>query len=294
MVPPNLLSRIVRAALQEDIGPGDLTTRAVIPSPVRARGTVTAGQPLVVAGLEAARMAFMALDPAADIHLETADGARLDSGGTLMVVEGDAASMLAAERTALNFLGRLSGIATFTRRCVDQAAGTGASILDTRKTTPGMRLLEKEAVRLGGGVNHRFGLYDAILIKDNHLAVVARAALPASLPCPGAVGEAVRRAREFHGPDAPIEVEVEDLAGLDEALAAGADLVLLDNMPVEMVARAVARLRSSGSSAELEVSGGITLENLASFARTGVTRISIGALTHSAPSADVSFALCPL
>jgi len=278
-VPDHLLARLVRSALVEDLGPGDLTTRAVVPAGARAHATIAGAAPMVVAGMKAARLAFSILDPAAVFSHAAPDGSSLSGPGTLLVVEGDAGAILSAERTALNFLGRLSGIATLTRRCVEAVAGTGAVVLDTRKTTPGLRPLEKEAVLVGGGRNHRFGLYDAVLIKDNHLVLA------------GGPGAAVRQARALYGATVPIEVEVEDLAGLDEALAAGADIVLLDNMPVPMVAEAVERRRRSGARAELEVSGGITLQNIAAYARAGVSRISLGALTHSAPAADVGLSL---
>ena len=280
-LPAGLIARLVRTALLEDIGPGDLTCEALIPHDLQARGVITAGSPLILAGLEPAQQAFQALDP--DVvfrHLARA-GDSVAAEGTIMEVEGKAAGILAAERTALNFLGRLSGIATMTRRCVDSVAETGATIYDTRKTTPGLRLLEKDAVSLGGGVNHRFGLFDAVLIKDNHLVLA------------GGPGAAVRKARELHGSRVTVEVEVETLEGLEEALQAGADIVLLDNMTLEMTAEAVRRKRALGSSAQLEASGGITLENLPAFAKTGVERISLGALTHSAPAADVSLTLYP-
>jgi len=278
-LPLNLVARLVRSALQEDLGAGDLTSRLVVPHGMQARGTITAGRPLVLAGLEPARLAFLQTDPQAAFPCASDAGATIAAGGIVLEVEGSAAAILAAERTALNFLARLSGIATWTRRFVEAVEGTGAEVYDTRKTTPGLRLLEKEAVALGGGRSHRMGLHDAVLIKDNHLA------------CSGGVGAAVRLARTGSGPGIVIEVEVETIEQLEEAVQAGADILLLDNMSSEMVAEAVRRVRGR---ARIEVSGGITLENIHSFARAGVDRISVGALTHSAPAADVSLSLLPI
>lgn len=282
VLPANLVARVVTSALREDLGPGDLTCRSVVPPGARARGLITAASPLVVAGVEAARLAFQTLDPGVVFREEASPGASLVAGATILEIEGAAAPMLSAERTALNFLGKLSGIATLTRSCVNAVEGTGATVYDTRKTTPGLRLLEKDAVALGGGRNHRFGLFDAILIKDNHLQLA------------GGVGEAVRKARAMYGVRMSVEVEVETLEALSEALAAGADIVLLDNMTVEELSEAVLRKRRSGARAELEASGGITPDNIRAVARTGVERISLGALTHSAPAADVSLTLQPI
>ncbi len=280
-LPMNLVAREVRIALMEDIGPGDLTCRSIGIRGSRASALLLAGEDLVVAGLEPARMAFQLLDPEARIFDRAASGASLAAGEIILEIEGRAASLLSAERTALNFLGRLSGIATLTRRCVDAVQGTGVAIYDTRKTTPARRILEREAVRLGGGRNHRFGLWDAVLIKDNHLAIV------------GGIAEAVRRAREYLGPRATIEVEVETLEGLEEAIAAGADIALLDNMPLPAVAEAVRRVSSRKEGLLLEASGGISLENIRAYAETGVERISLGMLTHSAPACDVSMEIRP-
>ena len=285
-LPANLLGRAVREALREDIGPGDLTCVAVVPAGATARGIIQARQPLVVAGLEAARLAFLETDPRAAVSLVAPSGAEVPVGTVLLNVVGEATGILSAERTALNFLGRLSGIATLTRRCVRLVAGTRAQIYDTRKTTPGLRLLEKHAVAVGGGRNHRIGLFDDVLIKDNHL------------PLAGGPGAAVKAARARYGPSMCIEIEVSDLDALEEALAAGADIVLLDNMDVGMMREAAARVsrRFAGAARRplLEASGGITLENLRAVAETGVDRISMGMLTHSAPAADVSLALSPL
>jgi nicotinate-nucleotide pyrophosphorylase (carboxylating) len=283
--PRHIVARAVREALLEDLGSGDLTTAALVPADRRARGVVRAGEPLVAAGLDAARHAFRVLDPAASVWCVAA-GSRAERSEAILRVEGRADAILSAERVALNFLGKLSGIATLTRRCVDAVQGTGAAILDTRKTTPGHRLLERHAVALGGGTNHRWGLADAVLIKDNHLLLTS------------GIGAAVRTARARYGAAFVIEVEVETLPGLDEALQAGADVILLDNMPVasvrEAVLRKAARGGSAGRSVLLEASGGITLENLRAYAETGVDRISLGALTHSARWADVGLALEPL
>src|SRR5678816_28264 len=226
-LPEGLVARLVRTALLEDLGPGDLTCEALISDDLKAFGVISAGSPLILAGMEAAQQAFRALDPEVVFGRVARPGDSLAAGATILEVEGNAAAILAAERTALNFLARLSGIATLTRRCVSAVAATGAAIYDTRKTTPGLRLLEKDAVRLGGGMNHRFGLFDAVLIKDNHLVLS------------GGPGAAVRKARALHGDHVTVEVEVETLEGLDEALEAGADIVLLDNMTVQMVEQAV-------------------------------------------------------
>lgn len=280
-LPPHLVARLARAALLEDIGAGDLTTRAVVPAGTRCRALIVAESPLVVAGTEVARAAFLLLDPAARVACRVAPGVEAAPGTTVMEIAGSAAALLAAERTALNFLARLSGIATLTRQCVRAVEGTGATVYDTRKTTPGLRLLEKQAVACGGGRNHRLGLDTGVMIKDNHLALA------------GGVAPAVRAARAALGAGVPIEVEVESLAGLDEAIGAGADIILLDNMPPPAVAEAVARARAGGRRIELEASGGITPENIRVYAETGVDRISLGMLTHSAPAAALGMAVRP-
>jgi nicotinate-nucleotide pyrophosphorylase (carboxylating) len=271
------LADLVARALAEDLGAGDVTAAATVDPDARARATITQKQPGVVYGLEAAEATFRRLDPEARIERQAPEG-RWGEGGPVLRIEGRTRALLGAERTALNFLGHLSGIATATARAVAEVEGTGAGILDTRKTTPGLRALEKAAVRAGGGVNHRAGLYDAILIKENHVAAA------------GGVGQAVRRAREA-APDLPLEVEVRDDAEIDEALAAGATRLLLDNMSPEQLRAAVARVAGR---AELEASGGITPGNLREVATTGVEFISIGALTHSAPALDLSLILEPL
>ena len=263
---------LIDAALAEDLGEGDLTTRAVVPAGARARGRIVQKAPGVAAGLDVARAVFERVDPALRFsEEERAAGER--APGSLALVEGDAASILAGERVALNFLGRLSGVATLTARYVEAVEGTGVRILDTRKTTPGMRALEKEAVRAGGGTSHRSGLYDAILVKENH-ALLA-----------GGVGEAARLAMERAPAGVTVEVECTTLAEVEGALDAGVPRLLLDNMaPAEL--RAAVELVAGR--AELEASGGITLENVREVADTGVDYISVGALTHSAPALDVS------
>lgn len=268
------LAPLVRAALAEDLGEaGDITTNAVVPEGARARAKLVARQEGRICGLACARLAFQLLDRGIVFEARARDGEDAPRGAALALVEGRARPMLSAERVALNFLGRLSGIATATRALVRAAAGTKAQIVCTRKTTPGLRLLEKYAVRCGGGVNHRFGLYDAILIKDNHI----RAA--------GGVAAALERAQAARAKAGFIEIEVETLTQLREALAAGAQSILLDNMDVPTLREAV---RLAAGRAMLEASGGVTLESARAIAETGVDRISSGAITHSAPSLDVA------
>jgi nicotinate-nucleotide pyrophosphorylase (carboxylating) len=268
------VEEIVARALAEDVGEGDLTTGATVPARARARALISQKAPGVIFGLAAAESAFRALDPEVELERRCAEG-EWREGGEVLALAGSAHAILTGERTALNFLQRLSGVATLTARCVQAVAGTGVKILDTRKTTPGLRELEKAAVVAGGGVNHRAGLYDAILIKENHAALA------------GGVGAAVRQAREA-APELPLEVEARTLEDVDEALAAGAPMILLDNMSVDQL-RAAAR-RVDGR-AELEASGGVTLETLREVASTGVQFISLGALTHSAPALDLSLIL---
>jgi nicotinate-nucleotide pyrophosphorylase (carboxylating) len=270
---PEVLSR----ALAEDVGGGDLTTAATVPESARARAVVSQKAPGVVYGLDLAEMTFRKLDPQVYIERLAGEGVWRERGEVLKL-EGSARAILTGERTALNFLQRLSGVATLTARCVQAVAGTGARILDTRKTTPGLRTLEKAAVAAGGGTNHRAGLYDAILIKENHAALA------------GGVGEAVRKAAAY-APHVPLEVECRSLSEVDEALEAGAPRILLDNMTLEELRAAVAHVAGR---AELEASGGLTLETLRAVASTGVQFISVGALTHSAPALDLSLILEPL
>jgi nicotinate-nucleotide pyrophosphorylase (carboxylating) len=272
-LPDLLIAPVVRLALAEDLGrAGDVTAQATIPADARFSAVFATRKPGVVAGLACVRLAIAELDPTAEIRLLAADGDAVAAGGKLAWVEGNARALLSAERTALNLLGRLSGIATLTRAYVDAVAGTEARIADTRKTTPGLRALEKYAVRCGGGVNHRFGLDDAILIKDNHVAAC------------GSVGEAVRRAKAAAGHLMKIEVEVDSLAQLDEALAEMPDVVMLDNFSLDDLKKAV--LKTAGRLV-LEASGGITLETARAVAETGVDVISVGALTHSVSVLDI-------
>jgi len=275
---PEDAPEIVARALTEDLGDGDVTAAATIPADADAMALIRQKAPGVVYGNGYAKLAFHALDPGAEVRAECPEGVWHDAGNPVLYVRGNARALLAAERTALNFLARLSGIATLTARCVREVEGTGARIIDTRKTTPGLRMAEKAAVYFGGGTNHRIGLFDEILIKENHAAAA------------GGVGEAVRRARAAR-PDLPVEVEVRDLEELDEALAAGAPRILLDNMDLATMREAVAR---TAGRASLEASGGVTLERLREIAETGIDFISIGALTHSAPALDLSLILEPL
>jgi nicotinate-nucleotide pyrophosphorylase (carboxylating) len=271
------LQDAVARALAEDVGSGDVTTEATVPAGARARALVTQKAPGVVFGLDVAAETFRQLDPDMAFERLVEEGVWRDHGPVLRI-EGSARAILTGERTALNFLQRLSGIATAAAQHARAVAGTGVRILDTRKTTPGLRALEKEAVAAGGGTNHRAGLYDAVLIKENHAAIA------------GGVGEAVRRARAA-APETPLEVECRTIEEVDEALAAGADRILLDNMGVAELEAAV---RHVAGRAELEASGGVTLEALPEIARTGLQFISVGALTHSAPALDLSLILEPL
>jgi len=270
------LREVVSRALAEDLGDGDATSMATIAESARARAAITQKAPGVLFGLDAAEEAFRQLDPDVEIERLAPEG-EWREGGLVLRLEGRTRALLGAERTSLNFLQRLSGVATAAARAVREVEGTGAQILDTRKTTPGLRALEKAAVRAGGATNHRAGLYDAILIKENHAAAA------------GGVGEAVRRARAA-SPELPLEVECRDVADVDEALAAGATRLLLDNMAPERLREVVAHVDGR---ATLEASGGITLENLREVATTGVEFISIGALTHSAAALDLSLTLEP-
>ena len=268
---------LVRRALAEDVGDGDTTTLATVPEDARGRARIVQKAPGVIFGLDAAEAVFRELDPEVRCERRVAEG-EWREGGEVLDVEGSARALLTAERTALNLLGRLSGVATAAARAAREVEGTGARVLDTRKTTPGLRALEKAAVAAGGGTNHRFGLFDAILIKENHAAAA------------GGITEAVRAARELR-PDLPLEVEVRDRAEVDEALAAGAPRLLLDNMGVDELR---ATVKHVAGRAELEASGGITLDGLRAVAETGVDFISLGALTHSAPALDLSLLLSRL
>ncbi|HZO09391.1 MAG TPA: carboxylating nicotinate-nucleotide diphosphorylase [Myxococcota bacterium] len=273
-LPEILYDDLVRRALAEDLGrAGDLTTDAIVPAELEGRAAVVARQAGRIAGLAPALHAFRLLDPASRAEICKPDGNDAKAGETVARVSARARALLTGERTALNVLGRLSGIATATRDVVARLQGLKARVACTRKTTPGLRALEKYAVRVGGGESHRYGLHDAVLVKDNHLAVA------------GGVGEAVRRARRHNGHLVKLEVEVDTLAQLDEALSVGVDVVLLDNMDLEMLREAVRRCRGR---ALTEASGGIRLENVRAVAETGVDLVSLGWLTHSAPALDVA------
>ncbi len=310
MIPPldpQLVDDAVARALAEDLGDGgDLTSTALLPPDLHSAGHIESRRAGVLSGLFLAEAAFRQVDPAIRFEALAADGDRLEPMQRIAHIEGPAAGILTAERTALNFLGHLSGIATATRQLVDAAEGTRAQILDTRKTTPGLRLLEKYAVACGGGRNHRIGLFDAVLIKDNHLAAV------------GSIADAIFRARAHAPLGTMVEVEVETLDQLQEALAVGADIVMLDNMNSEMMRKAVAlrnelsaclspqfefdewpadvsplaaKTPSRAKTILLEASGGITLANVREIAETGVDLISVGWITHSAPNLDVALEL---
>ena len=271
---PATYRRLVREALAEDVGPGDVTTAAIIPAGTRARGAIVVKSDCVVAGLDIAREVFAAVDPAIDFEAERRDGDACRAGERLATVEGPAAGILTAERTALNVLQFLSGIATRTRDFV-RAAGGRITILDTRKTVPGLRALSKYAVLCGGGSNHRMGLYDGVLIKDNHIAAA------------GGVVEAIRRVRAS-GSLLPIEVEAATLDDVDSAVAADADVILLDNMSEDDIRMAVARVAGR---AKIELSGSMTVDRVQQLADSGAHVVSVGAITHSAPAVDMSLEL---
>lgn len=269
---PDVLDAI-RRALAEDIGPGDVTTNSIVPPDAVMRGRIIAKQDGVVAGLDVAQAVYRMVDERISFTALVAEGARVTNRQTLAIVSGPARGLLTAERTALNFLGRMSGIATLTRQFVDAVAGTGATILDTRKTAPGLRMVDKLAVQRGGGRNHRIGLYDMVLIKDNHIDFA------------GSLRAAVERARK-HAPHLEIEVEARTLDDVREALDLGVQRIMLDNMPLAMMAEAV---RLVAGRARLEASGNVSLDTIRQIAETGVDDISVGALTHSARVFDVSF-----
>lgn len=275
-LPAEEIRRIVRHALREDVGSGDKTTLAVIPAETQARAYVVVKEAGVVAGLPVLQAVFAQIDPSLTIALQATDGEQVVAGSVVATICGCARSILTGERVALNFLQRMSGIATLTARYVAAVGPLPVQLLDTRKTTPGLRLLEKYAVAMGGGVNHRFGLYDAVMLKDNHLALLAAQGV--------GIGEAVQRARAAVGPLVCIEVEADSVEQARAAAEAGADMVLLDNMSSDMLREAVAAI---GGRATVEASGGITLETIQTVAETGVSYISIGALTHSARALDI-------
>ena len=272
-----LYRELVRRALAEDMGWGDATTEGTIDDGQRGHGRLLAKQDCVIAGLDVAEEAFLQLDPTSTMVRHREDGDLCAAGTLVAEVTGRAPALLTAERTALNFMQRLSGIATLTRQYVDAARGSSLIVLDTRKTTPTLRVLEKYAVRAGGGTNHRFALDDGILIKDNHIALA------------GGVVEALRRMREA-AVDMIVEVEVRTLEELDVALGAGASRILADNMDLATLAEAVRRAKGR---AQVEVSGGVTLDRIPGIAATGADFVSVGALTHSAPAVDLSFKITP-
>ena len=274
---PALYRDIVKRALDEDVRDGDITTDATVPSSQQARGVFLVKADCVLAGLDVAFEAFRLLEPGVRIDARKRDGDSCAAGEEIAVVLGSARALLVAERTALNFLQRLSGIATRARRFVD-AGGGRITVLDTRKTTPTLRVLEKYAVRAGGATNHRVGLFDAILIKDNHIRLG------------GGVTAAVASARA-HRPGLPVEIEAETLDQVDQALAAGAETILVDNMSTADIRAAVVRARGR---AKIEISGGVTLERIPELAATGADFVSVGALTHSAPAIDISFEIEPV
>jgi nicotinate-nucleotide pyrophosphorylase (carboxylating) len=277
--PPEATWRpLLDMALAEDIGPGDVTSRLVLTSEARGRARIESRQNLIVCGLPLVAAVFRAIDPELELEPQTEDGKTVAPGAPLLRIHGSVLSILAGERLALNFLGRLSGVATLTRAFVDRVAGCGAEIIDTRKTLPGWRLLDKYAVLAGGGSNHRIGLFDGILLKDNHIAAA------------GGVAQAVRLARENAPANLRIQCEVESLAEAREALESGADLLLLDNRSPDEIREIV---EACPDHLLLEASGGITLDNVRQYAETGVHRISIGALTHSASVVVVALEMEP-
>ena len=268
--------RLVEAALAEDIGSGDWTTRWTVPEDARSSARVIAKAHGVLAAVEVAREVFRQVDPMLEIDVRVSDGGRVTPGEEVLRLRGSAWSILSGERVALNFLQRLSGVASLTRQYVDRVEGTGVRILDTRKTTPGLRRLEKAAVRAGGGTNHRAGLYDMVLIKENHIAAA------------GGISAAVQSVRRQNAEGLSVEVETTNLEEVQEALTAGVDIILLDNMGTELLRRAVELVRAAGQEARTEASGGIDLDTVRGVAETGVDLISVGALTHSAPALDLS------
>lgn len=272
--------RLIDLALEEDVGPGDFTTLWTFPSDRRGTAEIIAKAHGVVAGMDVAEDTFLRVDAELEVTRAVADGAAVKPGDLVLTVRGAARSILTGERVALNFLQRLSGVATVTRRYVDAVAGTGTRVIDTRKTTPGMRALEKRAVAAGGGANHRFGLHDMVLIKENHVAAA------------GGITAAVEAVRAQNDRRLRVEVETTSLAEIEEALRVGVDRIMFDNMGVPMLRQAVALVRAVGDARpETEASGGITLETIRAVAETGVDFISVGALTHSAPALDLSLLL---
>ncbi|HEY5649460.1 MAG TPA: carboxylating nicotinate-nucleotide diphosphorylase [Nitrospiria bacterium] len=277
-VPPEL-DNLVRSALREDIGRGDLTTRVLFREALPAEGRVIARQDLVISGIDVLKGVFSHLDPSLSVRSFRREGERVSAGDILATIQGDGRRILTGERVALNFIQHLSGVATLTASYVEALKEFKARLLDTRKTLPGLRVLEKRAVRAGGGLNHRMGLDDAILIKDNHIALH------------GSIGKAIRTARENAPPLSRVLVEARSIEQVDEAVSEGAHWILLDNMTTDQLRTAVERIKGR---AETEASGGASLENLRAIASTGVDYISAGRITHSAPAADISLDLIPL
>jgi len=276
MIPEAMLDEWLLAALREDLGSGDVTSEILVPPGLHGQAVMQAKEPLVVAGLEIAVRAFTLLSGEVRVLAGSKDGRKMEAGAVLLELEGPVRTLLGGERVALNILQHLSGVATLTRRFVDAVKGTGTKILDTRKTLPGMRGLEKYAVRVGGGINHRSSLSEGILVKENHLAAC------------GGVTEAVKALKRKAPHTLRVEIEASTLEEVEEAVAAGVDAILLDNMSTETIMEAVKRVRGT---AQLEVSGGVRLENVREIAETGVDAISVGMLTHSAPGVDISMLL---
>ena len=272
------LDRIIQNALEEDLGGGDLTTDAIIDPEIRGKAVLETRQPMVLAGLHVFSRVFQLLSSEIQFEYFFKDGHQVPKGEKICILSGSLSAILKAERTALNFIQRMSGIATLTRSYVDKVATLKVKVLDTRKTAAGLRVLDKYAVRMGGGFNHRLGLYDGILIKDNHIMAA------------GSIAKAITLARESVPHTLKVEVEVEDLSGVEEAIQAGADTVLLDNMSTDEMREAV---RLSGGKVTIEASGNVNLENIIEIAQTGVDLISVGALTHSASAVDMSLELIP-
>jgi nicotinate-nucleotide pyrophosphorylase (carboxylating) len=281
MTLPREAVALIEAALAEDVGAGDFTTLWTVPADRWARAVIVAKAAGVIAGSEVAVEVFRRVDPEVEVEVAAGDGTAVEPGDEVMRIAGPARSILTAERTALNFLQQLSGVATVTRRYVEAVAGTGARVIDTRKTTPGMRLLEKAAVVAGGGSNHRVGLYDMVMIKDNHIAAA------------GGIMAAVEAVRVRNDRGLRVEIEAGTLAEVGEALAARVDRVMFDNMDPATMRAAVALAAAAERRPETEASGGITLDTIRAFAETGVDFISVGALTHSAPALDLSLRLHP-
>jgi nicotinate-nucleotide pyrophosphorylase (carboxylating) len=273
MLQKHIIRNIVQSAIEEDVGAADVTTKAALTGKETGKGLALAKSDVVVAGMDVFRETFLFLDPGTKFTAYSKDGDFVEKGGCLAEISGNLSRMLTAERVALNFLQRMSGIATLTRRYVDEVKGTEAKILDTRKTAPGLRYLDKYAVRIGGGHNHRFGLYDGVLIKDNHIAAA------------GGIPQALARVRGRLPHTLKVEIEVKNLQELEEAINSGADVIMLDNMPLEDMRKAVA---ATGGRVPLEASGNVTLANVRKIAETGVDFISVGALTHSVPASDIS------